>query len=59
MIKKEYSNGEVIYYFKKGYLFYIEGTKAKYGYKVKNNYKRAESKEYLWKDVEHLKYEML
>lgn len=59
LVKKEYHDGETTYYFKRGYLFCIEGTKTKYGYKVKENYKRVQSKEYLWKDVEHLKYEML
>ncbi len=59
LVKKEYRDGKATYYFKRGYLFYIEGTKTKYGYKVKENYKRVQSKEYLWKDVEHLKYEIL
>ncbi len=59
LVKKEYRDGETTYYFKRGYLFYIEGTKTKYGYKVKENYKRVQSKEYLWKNVQHLKYEML
>lgn len=59
LIKKEYHDGETTYYFKRGYLFHIEGIKTKYGYKVKENYKRVQSKEYLKKDVEYLKYEML
>ncbi len=58
-VKKEYHDGKATYYFKRGYLFYIEGTKTKYGYKVKDNYKRLQSLEYSKEQIKNLRYKIL